>query len=464
LKTGCKPQNEHNPLILQRFGADPYVLVHNGRLYLYMTNDTLEYDEQGNLGPNTYLTIKTLNIFSSEDLVNWTDHGTVKIAGEGGIAPWVRICVAPAAVCKEINGKMKFFLFFGNGPDAVCVLTSDSPTGPFADELKGPLVTRDTPNCEDVKWLFDPAVLMDTDGRSYLYFGGGVPEGKEAAPGTARAVELAADLLSIVGEPVTIDAPYMFEDSGINKFGDTYYYSYSTHFWIDKEGGEAFRLKMGEIAYMTSKSPLGPFKYEKTVLKNPGELFGIYGNNHHCMFEFNGKRYIAYHTQTLERAMGFEKGYRSTFINEINVLKSGEIEEIRGTMQGVKQVKAFDPYLETSGGTMASMAGMTTEETAQGETAAVSLKKDAWLLICGADFKNGAKALAINAKTDEDTSISVVPDSLDGECVGEISLRKSDGFVWQRAALNCPVCGTRDVYFVCHHAAIKIASWRFERA
>ena len=59
---------------------------------------------------------------------------------------------------------------------------------------------------------------MDDDGRAYLYFGGGVPEGQAANPGTARVVELGEDMISIAGEPVIIDAPYVFEDSGIHKY------------------------------------------------------------------------------------------------------------------------------------------------------------------------------------------------------------------------------------------------------
>ena len=34
-----------------------------------------------------------------------------------------------------------------------------------------------------------------------LYFGGGVPEGRQADPGTGRVVELGEDMISIVGEP-----------------------------------------------------------------------------------------------------------------------------------------------------------------------------------------------------------------------------------------------------------------------
>ena len=45
LKAGLKQEGEHNPVITQRFGADPYALVYEGRVYLYMTGDTFICNE-----------------------------------------------------------------------------------------------------------------------------------------------------------------------------------------------------------------------------------------------------------------------------------------------------------------------------------------------------------------------------------------------------------------------------------
>ena len=78
-----KGDNENNPLVTQNYGADPGVLVYNDTVYVYTTNDTQEY--AGN-NENTYAKINTLNCYSSTDMVNWTDHGSFKIAGSGGAA------------------------------------------------------------------------------------------------------------------------------------------------------------------------------------------------------------------------------------------------------------------------------------------------------------------------------------------------------------------------------------------
>ncbi|MBE5877313.1 MAG: 1,4-beta-xylanase, partial [Lachnospiraceae bacterium] len=196
----------HNPVMTQKFGADPYALVYGDRVYLYMTADTLEWDEQGKVKENTYSSIDTIHVISSADLVNWTDHGGILASTDKGAAKWGRNSWAPAAAYKNINGKDQFFLYFANGGNGIAVLQSDSPTGPFYDPINKPLISRAMPSCADVTWLFDPAVLMDDDGSCYIYFGGGVPDISVAHnPGTARVAKLADDMISLDGEPQVIE-------------------------------------------------------------------------------------------------------------------------------------------------------------------------------------------------------------------------------------------------------------------
>ena len=197
-------------------------MEYNGRVYVYTTNDVIEYDSDGKVTENTYAQINKINCLSSADLVNWTDHGAIPVAGTDGIAKWATCSWAPCAAHKTINGKEKFFLYFCNGGNGVSVLTADSPTRPWTESLGKALITRATPNCSDITWLFDPAVMVDDDGTGYLCFGGGVPDGKDAMPGTSRIVKLGDDMISLAGTPVTIEAPYLFEDSGIYKIGDSY--------------------------------------------------------------------------------------------------------------------------------------------------------------------------------------------------------------------------------------------------
>ena len=226
LAKGFKDIKNHNPCMTQKFSADPGLLEYNGRIYVYSTNDG--YLQANTPSKNVYSAINTINIMSSSDLVNWSDHGTIKVGGLDGISKWAGSSWAPTAAHKVINGQEKFFLYFANNANGIGVLTSNSPTGPWTDPLGKPLISRQTPNC-NVEWLFDPAVLVDKDGTGYLYFGGGVPSGRQQNPGTIRAVKLGYDMISLAGTPVTIDAPWVFEDSGINKIGNTYFYSYCTN-------------------------------------------------------------------------------------------------------------------------------------------------------------------------------------------------------------------------------------------
>lgn len=313
-----------NPIMTQRFGADPYAMVYGDRVYFYMTADAPEYDAAGEIQENTYGKIQSLNVVSTDDMVNFTDHGSIQAAGRSGAAKWADNSWAPAAAWKNIDGKDTFFLYFADNGGGIGVLTSDSPTGPFTDPLGEALVSRGTPNCADVLWLFDPAVLVDDDGRAYLYFGGGVPDGKTADPGTARVVELGEDMISLKGDPVRIDVPYLFEDSGIHKAGNQYYYTYCSNWQVDEAGTAKYGFHSAEIVSLVSDSPMGPFTFKERILENPGKYCGLYGNNHHCVFSFQDRWYITYHTRALEKAMGIGHGYRCTQIDEFTMAEDGE--------------------------------------------------------------------------------------------------------------------------------------------
>ena len=77
MKKSLKKIGNANPVMTQRFGADPYAMVYEDRVYLYMTGDDFIYDETGEIKENNYSNIYTINVISSSDLVNWTDHGSV---------------------------------------------------------------------------------------------------------------------------------------------------------------------------------------------------------------------------------------------------------------------------------------------------------------------------------------------------------------------------------------------------
>lgn len=443
-----KEEGENNPLYTQRFGADPGYMVYNDRLYVYMTNDDFEYSN-GEIQDNSY-DVQEINCISSSDLVNWTDHGAIPVAGASGAAKWAVASWAPAACHKTIDGKEKFFLYFANSGGGIGVLTADSPTGPWSDPLGHALVTGQTPNCSDVVWMFDPAVLVDDDGTGYLYFGGGVPEGKDADPGTARAVKLGDDMISLAGDPVKLNPPYLFEDSGINKIGDTYVYSYCTN-W--NTGGNPYGFSNAQIAYMTSSDPLGPFTYKGMMFPNPGDMGGG-GNNHHSLVEFRGKYYMLYHSRIVEDRQGVNKNYRSPQIDEATV--DGLDISCTGTLKGVSQLEALDPYTTVQAETMSNQS-KDIGVGGLGDTT-VTGTKGSWIKVSGADFSKGAKSLTIKASSADGAAVKVCKGSLDGEAVAYAQLGETMDEV------TVPVVaapdGSSDLYFL-FGGDVEFDSWSF---
>ncbi len=497
IRKSYKPLGDHNPVMVQRFGADPYAMEYNGRIYLYMTLDDPEYDDAGVMQENTYSKIDKISVVSSDDLVNWTDHGTVYAAGKNGEATWGNNSWAPAAAWKNIDGKDKFFLYFANSGNGIAVLSADSPVGPFTDPIGGPFISRDTPTCADVTWLFDPAVLMDDDGSAYIYVGGGVPsEDKAADPGTARVAKLGADMISLDGDPRPIEnVSYLFEDSGINKIGGRYYYSYCSNFSMTKEAEKEKGFEQGEIITMVSDDPMGPFEFAAPVLKNPGHFFGVGGNNHHCMFEFNGRYYISYHSRILEESMGFIKGYRCTGIDKLELSDVPAPAKSVMTRKGVDQVKAFDPYKENKAVTMSNAAGVGTrqfgevaEKCGSGDMILTDITEGGWTCVSGVDFgaegaagakgievKVGASAAgagAVGSGTGAESAsgaagagaaakILVCLDSPEAEPVGCVEFGECSGSLKTVSSeFDKALTGKHDLYFVFAGQGFEFYSWK----
>ena len=472
----AKGMLDNNPLMTQRFGADPYAMVYDDTLYIYMTADTPEYDANGELKDNTYGIIRSINVISTKDMVNWTDHGSIYAAGKNGAAKTANNSWAPAAAWKMIDGKPKFFLYFANNGSGIFVLTSDSPTGPFTDPLGTELISRRTPNCDgaSVPWLFDPAVFVDDDGSAYLYFGGGVGQGKEAHPYYARVVKLGDDMISLDGDPVAIDPPYLFEDSGIHKMGDTYYYTYSSNFSVTSEGTKEYGLKNGEICYMTSDSPMGPFTYQGVILQNPQVFFGVGGNNHHCVYNYRGEWYITYHAQSVVDRLGYRagSGYRSTHIDKLAINEDGTLGRTKGTRTGVEQSGYLNPYETVEAETIWNSAGVTTTQLGEtsvacgsGNMAVCGMETGSWIGLKGVDFgdKGATELVASVCGGAEEGVIQIRVDRLMGDIVGYLTIPKGDGATYteQVGKLLETVTGVHDLYFTFYGSGYSLDTWKF---
>jgi len=59
-----------NPIVQTYFTADPAPMVHDGKVYVYTSHDEDETVDN-------FFTMYDWRCYSSADMVNWTDHGTV---------------------------------------------------------------------------------------------------------------------------------------------------------------------------------------------------------------------------------------------------------------------------------------------------------------------------------------------------------------------------------------------------
>jgi arabinoxylan arabinofuranohydrolase len=453
LRESYKKPGENNPLYTQRFGADPGVMEYNGRLYVYMTDDIVEYDSAGKVRENSYSQIRTINCISSEDLVNWTDHGTIRVAGPDGIAKWAVNSWAPCAAHKVVGDQEKFFLYFCNGGNGIGVLVADSPTGPWRDERGSLLITRSVKNCADVTWLFDPAVMVDEDGTGYLAFGGGVPKGKEEAPGTGRIVRLSGDMIHLDGDPVRLDVPWLFEDSGLNRIGDKYIYSYCSN-WQTK--GNSLGLTDGAIQYMVADHPMGPYTYAGELFPNEGRFFGLYGNNHHSIACLNGEWYLFYHNRPVEKAMGISGNYRSPQANRIILDENGLPQQVRGTMKGLDQLKPLDPYRSVSAATMSHQAGVSVGSV-DGKSWILG-GAGSWIRVSGVDFGSSASVLKVTAMPPTDCTLYAVLDDPDGPVASRVRVRLAEDE--KPTAFSAPIQaeGIHDLYLI-SDGEMKLYAW-----
>ncbi|MEV0157403.1 family 43 glycosylhydrolase [Micromonospora sp. NPDC050686] len=490
-----KLPGEHNPLIGHKFGADGFGFVHDGRVYLYLTNDTQGYAPNPATGVSpgiNYGNINQITVISSSDLVNWTDHGEIQVAGPNGVAPFTGNSWAPGMAKKVVNGEEKFFLYYANGGGSSNVITGKSPLGPWTSERTSTLIDGRTPGAETVAWKFDPAPLVDSDGEAYLYFGGGPASTSMPAverfnnPKNIRAIKLGDDMVSTEGTAAVVDAPVAFEAAQVFKREGRYYLSYSSHFGGNDFGGNQPRVPGypggGQIGYLISDDPMSWPKetYAGVLFPNQSQFFGTGtgGNNHQSVFEFEGRYYFTYHAPTLNKRINGNttQGYRSPHIQELAFNPDGTIQQVVGTYAGVDQVRDFNPYrafeAETVGWSKGIATGKVDGGSAEFGTAAPNLvvrdiDDGDWTALSSVDFGDGARGVTAKVRPlTTGGSIEVRLDDVAGPVVGTVPVDTATGEWAEVSADLTGVSGVHDVYFTYRGPAgqdlFELDSWAFE--
>lgn len=441
-----------NPLISQKYTADPTALEYNGRLYVWTSHDI---DGQERYWMND------ITCLSTNDMQNWTDHGEVFKAPDD--MPWVTQAWAPSVV--EKNGK--FYLYTGDGNRSVNVSVSNAPTGPFKGVGGKPLITRETTNA-DVEWLFDPTVFVDDDGQAYCVFGGGPTKLQEDGKRrkNARIIKLNDDLISTLGDAILIDAPGFYEGGYINNRkvdGKTvYYFSYFTNVGAGMN-----------IDYMMSNNPMKGWEYEGTVLQQPADN---YNNSHASVFSFKDKWYLGYHTRKIATDRKLDDKIalrqRSVSVDQLYFNEDGTIKEVVPTQEGPKQIVYVNPFKENQAETMAAQSyllpGIETAvcDDIEGGRMVTDIESGDWIKVAGVDFGKGAKTFKARISAQHSGTIEVRLDSENGQLIASCEVLPT-GDIKEWKTVSCAVSevkGVHDVYFIFSGQGAKMFNfnwWRF---
>lgn len=339
------------------------------------------------------------------DPTKWVCHGDIFRSRDGHDSPsdvdWTdELLFAPDVV--ERGGKYYLYAYIVNAKG--CVAVADRPEGPFR------LLSRyeyDIPNHYDNGTFIDPGVLVDDDGRVYIYCGyqgSYMCELKdnmyEAVPGSYK--------LDIIP---TAEPHRFFEACSPRKINGTYYLIYSP------QRGSC-------LDYATSDSPTGPFTYRGTIIDNGIDFPG--GNNHGSVCCVNGQWYIFYHRMTNGTIMS-----RRGCVERIEILPDGTIPQVEMTSLGFEE--SLNPYDFTQADTACVLkGGCYITETSVFERPIVNVTDGCvmgWKYFdFGEDFASKTMQIRLKLRgTGSRGRVHVRLDSEDGEELGTVDFAEDSG-------------------------------------
>lgn len=435
-------ESNNNPISANVFCADPTALEYNGRLYVYGSNDHQEFLAQGKKGENSYGNIKSIVVFSTDDMVNWTFHGTIdtrKLCANWTTNPWYQgygVSWAPSVTWRhnEQNGKDEFFLYFCNSSHGIGVLKAESPIGPWKSPLSRLLIHRDTQGATPCSAVFDPGVTIDENGVGWLSFGGldPVDGGNGFNTKNARIVKLRASMTSLDGPITKVLAPYHFEANELNVIDGKYVYTYCTN-WSNRSetvnDWNAYKAEKGitgsapeacQMCYLVSDNPLDPDSWVYKGMYGPHPQNGT-NNNHSHLQKFGNNYYYIFHNASLKEKMkaagtiDASTGiFRSICVNKVTVNEStATINQASTGLKGAAQIKNVNPYELQQMETMANCGGVEYEDYTNikkntqiselgndaSENMQVGMKAGSWVLLKNVDFgTTGAAKFTLRAK------------------------------------------------------------------
>lgn len=431
LALGPRDAFADNPIIQTLYTADPAPMVHEGRLYLYTTHDE-------DVTVAGFFTMNDWRVYSTTDVVNWTDHGSPLHYDDFAWA-------SGAAWAGQVIFRNDKFYFYvpvkRNGNSVIGVAVSDSPTGPFVDPIGAPLVTS---NCGDI----DPTVFIDEGGQAYLYWGN--PK--------LCYVKLNEDMTSYKDGVVEVDLNT--GSFGMRSNGERPT-SYEEGPWFYRRGDRYYMVFAGgpiseHIAYSTSDSPTGPWTYGGVVMPPEGASF----TNHPGVVDFGGKSLFFYHNGALPGGGGYK---RSVSVEEFTYDASGKIPQLHMTEEGAGAVATLNPFARVEAETMAWSSGVETEVCNEGGMNLTQLDNGDFIKLKEVDFGAGATALEIRVASGSAGAFELHLNSLDGTLIGTCAVAATGGAqTW--ATQSCDVTGAEgkhDLFLRFTGGGFKFDWWKF---
>jgi hypothetical protein len=404
-----------NPIIQTNFTADPAPLVYNGTVYLYTSHD--EDDATG---------FKMVNwkLYTSTDMANWTDHGTVASLAT---FPWA-VQTNDAWAPQVIERSGKFYLYVpvsvpGWPKNVIAVAVADSPFGPFTDALGHPLIDKAEGN-------IDPTVFIDDDGQAYLYWGNP----------NLWYVKLNKDMITYSGDIVKVDStpqnyqegPWFYERDG------KYYMAYASH--CCPEG----------IGYAMSASPTGPWEYKGMIMEPNSASSG----NHPGIIDYKGSSYVFGFSYALNLALtNTHRERRSVCVAKFTYNSDGTIPALPWwNKNGVPQIGTLNPFVRTEAETVAWESGVKTSQNDKIGVHATGITNGSYIKVRGVDFGDN-QASRFTASVASGSSGGVIElhlDSVDGPVLGSLPVSDTGGwYKWQtRTTSVSGAAGIHDLYFV----------------
>ena len=274
------------------YSADPATLVVDDTLYVYAGRDEA--------GPTTNdFIMNEWQAFSTADVGGgeWERHPALMRPEQ--VFDWATPGRAYAGqVVEGADGRFYWYVPVheagSDSPDpfGIGVAVSDTPLGPWTDAVGAPIVSQEILGNDAHN--IDPTVYVASDGRVWMYWG---------SFSRLFAIELGADMTSLIGEPTAItsgvdgffEAAWLFERAG------TYYLAYAAN----TAGPDSWctpAVYHACIAYSTAPGPLGPWTSQGRILAPVSST-----TSHPAITEFQGEWYMAYHTADAEGGNHFRR-------------------------------------------------------------------------------------------------------------------------------------------------------------